>query len=499
MRSGEPRARGEHASGAVTTRAAQPAPPAPMIDTAPAAYTERLAAFCGALDYEALPADVVEKTRLCILDAIGTMLAGATTPLGARAHRAGTRFDTSHDAVVVGFGTRASPPAAALVNGTLAEIFELQDGWRFGNNHPCVVIPAALAVAQWRNASGKALIAAVVGGYEVTNRLAAAVHPHHLARGYLPTGTTGTCGSAVAAAMLLGLDRARIVDALGVAGFIFPGSTAENLWCGYSAKPLHSGYAAKLGIEAALLAQEGFAGCPVEGTRQRGRGFLEVTSGEPRYERIVDRLGEHYTVRDVYFKSFPACRHVHGTAEAALGIVGANAIDPRTIERVDVYTYSLSASLLDRYPTAESSMIAAQFSIPYVAAAAIVDRALGTGQFRDERIHDPALLELARKVCVHADPEIDRRYPEVTPTRVEITLAGGEVLRHQVDTPKGDPRTPISAADLLAKFEHLAGMAFDAGRVARIRDGIMNIERYPDLAPLLEIFDARSAHCEAMP
>ena len=480
-----------------TTHPAHPAAPARPIGAAAEAYTERLAAFCSALDYEALPADVVAKTKLCILDSIGTILAGATTSLGARAHRAGTRFDTSPDAVVLGFGARVSAPAAALVNGTLAEIFELQDGWRFGNNHPCVVIPAALAVGQWRNASGKALVAAIVGGYEVTNRLAAAVHPHHLARGYLPTGTTGTCGSAAAAAMLLGFDRARMADALGVAGFIFPGSTAENLWGGYSAKPLHSGYAAKLGIEAALMAQEGFAGCPVEGTPQRGKGFLEVTGGEPRYERIVDRLGEHYTVRDVYFKAFPACRHVHGTAEAALGIVRANAIDPRTIERVDVHTYSLSASLLDRYPTRESSMIAAQFSIPYVAAAAIVDRALGTEQFLDERIHDPAILDLARKVRVKADPEIDRRYPEVTPTRVEITLVGGEVLRRQVDMPKGDPRTPISADELVAKFEHLAGMAFDRRRVAQIRDGVMNIERYADLAPLLEIFDARCARCES--
>src|SRR4051794_18386543 len=143
-------------------------------------YTHLLAEFCATLRYERIPADVIDKTKLCILDAIGTILAGGTTRLGMNAVRAGARFETESVASVLGLGRRISPPAAALVNGTLAEVFELQDGWRFGNNHPCVVIPAALAVAQWKRASGKALLAAVVAGYEVTNRLAWSVHPHHL-------------------------------------------------------------------------------------------------------------------------------------------------------------------------------------------------------------------------------------------------------------------------------------------------------------------------------
>jgi 2-methylcitrate dehydratase PrpD len=323
----------------------------------------------------------------------------------------------------------------------------------------------------------------------VTNRLAWSVHPHHLARGYLPTGTVGTCGSAATAGRLLGLDAKVMADALGVAGFILPVSTAENLWCGYSAKPLHSGYAAKLGIEAALLAEQGFSGCPIEGTPQRGKGFLEITTGQVRFDRILDRLGEHYTVRDVYFKAFPACRHVHGTAEAALNIVTSTAVDPSDIERVDVFTYTLSASLLNRYTDRDSSMIASQFSIPYVAAAAIVDRALGTDQFLDRRIHDPVILALARKVHVAADAAIDARYPEITPTRVEITLRNGKVLRNQVDMPKGDPRTPISEADLYAKFDHLAGMAFEPSLVARIKDAVMHLERHDDMAPVFALLD----------
>jgi len=463
-----------------------------------AGCTQRLAAFCTSLDCAALPTDVVAKTKLCILDSIGTILAGATTALGASAYRAAAQFETARVSAILGMGVRASPTVAALINGTLAEIFELQDGWRFGNNHPCVVVPAALAVAQWKGASGKDFVAAVVAGYEVTNRLAWSVHPHHLARGYLPTGTVGTCGSAAAAGRLMCLDTKTMADALGVAGFILPVSTAENLWSGYSAKPLHSGYAAKLGIEAALMAEQGFAGCPIEGTPERGKGFLEITTGQVRFDRIVDRLGDHYTVRDVYFKAFPACRHVHGTAEATLNIVASTAVDPRDVERVDVFTYALSASLLNRYTDRESSMIAAQFSIPYVAAAAIVDRALGTEQFLDRRIHDPVILELARKVHVAADAAIEARYPEVTPTRVEIRLRNGQVLRNQVDMPKGDPRMPISERELFAKFDHLAGMAYEPQLVVRIKDFVMNLERHDDLEPLFAFFETSMASRKAI-
>ena len=464
----------------------------PLTAPAPPRYTELLAAFCADLRFGHLPRDVVAKTKLCMLDSIGTMLAGSTTPLGASAMRAGMRFESSRVSSVLGTGEATSPTAAAMVNGTLSEVFELQDGWRFGNNHPCVVIPAALAVAEWNGASGKQLVAAVAAGYEVANRLAWAVHPRHLARGYLPTGTAGTVGCAAAAGALLGFDATRMADAFGVAGFILPISTAENLWCGYSAKPLHSGYAAKLGVEAALLAQEGFSGCPIEGTPQRGRGFLEITTGEVNLERIIDRLGEHYTVRDVYFKAFPACRHVHGTAEATLNLVRREKIDPADVERVLVRTYTLSATLLNRYTDAGSSMIAAQFSIPYIAAAAIVDRALGTDQFRDARIHDPQILALARKVEVQSDAGIDAVYPQVTPTRVEITLRGGRVVSNQVDMPMGDPRVPIAEQDLLDKFRHLAGMALDTASVRRLESVVLGIDEHEDLAALFMLVRGRA-------
>jgi 2-methylcitrate dehydratase PrpD len=448
-------------------------------------YTEQLATFCAGLRYDDLPADVVLRARLCLLDSIGVMLAGAATDIGARTRTFATRFGGEAIASIVGAPERTSPSNAALVNGTSLEIFELQDGWRLGNVHPCVVIPAALATAEWRGARASELIAAIVAGYEVVNRLSWTMVPRHLARGYLPTGTAGTCGSAAAAGVLLGLDAAAMTNALGIAAFILPLSTAENLWGGYSAKPLHAGYAARQGIDAALLARDDFAACPIEGSPEHGRGVLEITTGDVDFSRITDRLGEYYTIRDVYFKAIPACRHVHGTAEAVLNATRGHAIAADDVESIGIHTYTLSASRLNRYPDPQGSAIAAQFSLPFAAAAALLDGALGMNQFGDDRVRDPALIALARKVSVHVDPAIDAVYPNVTPTRVEIALRDGRTLSNQVDMPRGDPRAPLSEDDLLAKFRETAGMVLAPPAVTTLADAILHLDRDADIRPLL--------------
>src|SRR5262245_45058375 len=135
-------------------------------------FTDRLASFCADLDVASLPADVIERTKPCVLDAIGTMLAGSTAELGHRVLAAAATFDVTPIATIIGTTRRASPVTAAMVNGTAAELFELQDGWRFGNDHPSVVIPVALAIGEWKGSSGRDVLAGVGAGYEVTNRRA---------------------------------------------------------------------------------------------------------------------------------------------------------------------------------------------------------------------------------------------------------------------------------------------------------------------------------------
>jgi len=456
-------------------------------DTASGA-TDRLASFAASLQFADIPADVVYKAKLSLLDTVGVILSASATNGAQAILQAATVFDKSDTCTIIGTRRRAAPTTAALVNGTFSDILEWQDGWRHGGIHPCLVIPAALALAEWRGASGAEFLSGIVAGYEVANRVAWSVHPNHMARGYMPNGTAGSCGSAASAARMLNCDPKQMANALGIAGFLLPVSTAENLWGGYSIKPLHTGYAARMGVEAALLAQEGLTGCPLEGSPERGRGFLEIMTGtRADFTRFTQGLGEEFTVRDLYFKAFPICRQAHATAEAALHIARNESVTAAEIDHVVVTTYDLAADALDRQVTAISTMTAAQFSIPYIAAASLTDRCFGAEQLTEERRHDPELLALSRRVSVRTDVNFNARYPAVTPALVEVFMRDGRQFSHEVEMPKGDPRNPVTEAETLAKFDALAGAVLGDERTRLLRSSLLETERITDLRPVLEM------------
>ena len=377
---------------------------------------------------------------------------------------------------------------AAFVNGVTAEAIEAQDGVRFGGNHPgTAVIPAALAVAEELNLGGGRVLEAVVAGYEAANRVSAAVHPHHTLSGFLPTGTCGTFGAACAAGRLMGLDREGLLNALGNAGYLLPLSMAEQLMGGFTIKIVQGGQAASSGITAAGLARAGVTGAPyiLEGSELNG-GFAQITTGaEPSLDRVTDQLGEHYSLMDVYFKPYTACRHTHGAAQATLELVREEGVFPEEIQAVTVHTYGIALLAVGKDIVEHDTFVSAQFSIPYVVAACAQDGDLGPGQLTEKRVSDPALLRLSRKVQVVCDDKLNRAYPERTSTRVEMELKGGRKIVRQVDIPKGDPRDPMKEEDLVNKVKRFASSR-DPGRLDRAIRRIMDLENVNDIRELTE-------------
>jgi 2-methylcitrate dehydratase PrpD len=168
-------------------------------------YTQQLIRFCSDLSFDTLPEQVWHKAKLCVLDYVANIYGS----LELDAVRSSIEFvrslGDSEAATALGCGFKTGLQSAAFINGLTGEAIEAQDGLRFGGNHSGVsVIPAALAVAETLELTGKRLIEAVVAGYEVSNRVAAAMHPWHTLSGFLPTGTCGTLGSAVAVSKLMG-------------------------------------------------------------------------------------------------------------------------------------------------------------------------------------------------------------------------------------------------------------------------------------------------------
>jgi 2-methylcitrate dehydratase PrpD len=447
-------------------------------------YTKILAEYAAGIRYDNLPTEVVEKAKFCILDFFANVYGSQQLDAVKRINKYIRSLGGPDVATALACGFKTGIHHAAFLNGTAAEAIESQDGLRFGGNHPGVaVIPAALAIAQQHGRGGKEVIAAIVAGYEVAGRIAASVHPQHTLSGFLPTGTCGAFGAAAAASLLLKQDVDGMINSLGNAGYVLPLSMAETLMGGFTSKIVQGGQAAGAGITAAGMAGVGITGAPyvLEGSHLNG-GFAKITSGsmEPNLDKIVEGLGKSYSIMDIYFKPYTACRHTHGCAQAALELVKTEGVTPANIESIDAYTYGIAAIATGKPVDENSSFVSAQFSIPYVVGACLVDGEMGPTQMTEERIADPALLAMAGKVNIHMDQNLNDAYPEHTSSRLEIKLTNAKVVTHQVDDPIGDPRFPMGADDLRAKMISFAKDR-DPASVNAIVDDVLNLEKIENI------------------
>jgi 2-methylcitrate dehydratase PrpD len=453
-------------------------------------YTKKLAEFCSSISYDSLPPDIVQMAKLCVLDCVANVYGSLELDAVAAVIAYIKSLNTQGQTPVLGCAFKTDLHNAAFINGTTAEAIESQDGVRFGGNHPgTAVIPAALAVAEEMDLNGKQIIEAIVAGYEAANRPSAAIHPWHTLGGFLPTGTCGTFGAAAAAGRLKGFDADRMASALGNAAYILPISSAEALMGGYTIKIVQGGQAASAGLMAAGLAAVDVTGAPyaIEGSDLNG-GFASITTAaDPNLEKITEGLGEHYSISDVYFKPYTACRHTHGAAQATLELQAENPMNPEDIEKIDVYTYGIAQLAVGKGVSEESTFVSAQFSIPFVVAVCLSDGELAARQLTEKRIADRNLIALSKKVEVHADEQLEKVYPDKTSSRVKISLKNGKNLINQIDITKGDPRDPMRADDISKKVKRFAGDR-DQNRIddicARILD-LENIEHIGEITRLI--------------
>jgi 2-methylcitrate dehydratase PrpD len=449
-------------------------------------YAKPLAEYVAAMRYTDFPAAVVAKARDCVRDYLGSVL-GAYPIAESRMIAEWVRdLGDRSEATMLGWGFRSSTRNAALANGYFAEVLETQDGTSYGNNHPAsVILPAVLAAAEHSSANGRDTLAAIVAGYEVMNRVAAAL-PGEKGLGSMKTGTTGTVAAAAAVGKLLGLDAAGLVNAMGISGLILPLSMRENMW-GPTVKPLLGGQAASVGIQSAQLAARGFTGCEevFKGTAPRFLGLCNLLCTDPLFDELTRNLGERYTILDVYYKPYAACRHSHSSIEATLTLVREHAVEPDAVESIEVKTYARAAREMSRYPEADSSFIVCQFSLPFLLAAIITDGTVGAAQYRREKIADPARLALAKRVRVLADDAMSKAYPARTQARVRITLRDGAVLEQQIEQHKWEPERGIPREEFMAKFRALAGACLPSERVEALDRAVDGMDALASLGPLV--------------
>lgn len=438
-----------------------------------------------------LPDEVVAKAQVCILDVLGCGLAGAAHP-AVSALRAAVDprppAPGQPGATVWGSGLRTSPSTAALLNGTMSHVVNADDAHKESMGHPgAVVVPAAVAVAEAVGASGAALLQAVVAGYECLLRIGLGIGiASHRARGWYSTSTLGPFGAAAAAAKLLGLDACAMTGALGHAG-----AQAGGLWAfsadGSLGSVVSAGRAAESGVLAALLARSGFAG-PAQILEAADGGFLRAVSDQSDPDRILaDR--ERFTILDVSLKPYPSSRTTHAAIDACLAIRARLAGRPGWIDRlsrVTIHTYPVAKRQADIAAPPTAWM--ASLSLQYTAAVALLEGAVGLEHFAPPHLESAAIRAVMDKVAVVVDPDLAAAFPGRWSCRVEVVGADGLDETEGVDSARGDPRNPMSAAEVRDKFRRLTdGVVGRAAgeRICAYVDRLEEARNVADLAAML--------------
>jgi 2-methylcitrate dehydratase PrpD len=436
--------------------------------------TSHLVSFVCRLDPEALPAAIRDQAVRCVLDLVGVAIAGTRTPMAQISARFAHEQFAPGSATAIGSTKPLSVTGATWVNGASASALDMDDGHRMAMGHPgASVIPAALAIAERTGASGMEFLAALVAGYEVAVRASAARVPWYKDKMY-STGIWGVFGATAAAGKLLGFDEATLQSALGTAGShgsFPPGGLQSN----HAMVKETIAWSGMTGVSAALLAQQHFVG-PAD--------FLDYSDRWDTSALVagLGNLGDAAILR-TYFKPYAVCRWSHAAVDAVLELKHRHELVIDEIEAIDVETFWEVTRLANDQP---SNTIAAQFSIQFALAVALLYDRIGPAEVSDAHIHDPAILGLARKVVVSVDEALDRQFPAKTMARVTIRTHRGE-HRTTVEYPRGNPENPLDNAELEAKFRLLTEGLISEERSRKLRAAIVALPEAKDVLALTQL------------
>ncbi len=449
--------------------------------------TARLAAYVANLACEAIPREVLERTKSLALDFLGSAVrarrdAESTPSLLATLKTLG--LDNDGGATVAGDSRGWTPAMAALLNGALGHSLDFDDTHADSSLHPSApVIPAAFAVGEMTCASGRDVLTAIVAGYEVCCRLGNALDPtSHYARGFHPTATAGAYGAAAAAAKLFGLSQEQIISAFGVSGSQAAGSL-QFLVNGAWNKRYQVGAAAMNGVIAATLARDGFVGA-VESIEGR-HGLLVGYSDNPHPDKATAGLGDVYETMKIGVKPYPSCRYTHAALDGLIAMRHAHNLTPDQIRRVEIGLHRNGITLTGdaatkRHPT---SIVDGQFSMFFTAALALDQGRFGWDDYA--RLGDAAINAIADKIEVVQDDrlEIGRSHP--FGARVTVATEDGAYEELYPD-PSGEPTSFPDAATMRQKFLTLARPVLD-GRADKFADAILALESYDRAATAIQL------------
>lgn len=438
----------------------------------------RAAEFVKNLKLDELDESTIKMAKNCFLDFVGAVLGGAKTRAGEISLTVARSLGGPEQATVWPTNDKFPCQSASFVHGTMGTALDIDDGHRLAVGHPGgVVIPAAFSIAENNKNSGREFLEAIVCGYEVAIRAGHILRIKTNQPVSIGSGRWGSLGAAAAVAKLLHLDLKEIEQALAISATFSPVAPVTNDLSTKGLIPMSkfsSGWGSMVGIYSALLAKWGFTG---------------ITSAIDFSSSLLPDFGQFFEINNVYFKPYTSCRWTHSAIEGTILLINRhNDLGKTSIKRISVKTFFEASHLREPHP---QTMESAQYSIPFLVGAAVIDGDVGPDQISEERLSDPDILSIADRVEVLHDPEFDRYFPKMTASEVEIKTVSGGCYRSKITNPRGDPRNPLSDKELLDKFRRLAKRSISLEAAERVIEAVKMLEKYSNLVELNNFFSKK--------
>ncbi|WP_430396366.1 MmgE/PrpD family protein [Ferrovibrio sp.] len=436
-----------------------------------------LATFAAALRFEDIPAPVLERAKLHILDALGCGLASNVYAFAGRVAAGVAAHGEAGSCRLIGRSERLPVRDAALVNGVLLHGLDFDDTHLNSIVHPTAAcLPVALSFGELLMAHGRALLTAYAAGMETAIRIGLVVKGgfHHV--GFHATGVVAHFSSAITAAKLLGLDTAQMMMAQGIAASTASGVQVfleEGAWT----KRLHPGWAAVAGITAARLAANGFVAPsrPLEGKFGLLETHLQAHANEADIGAVATGLGSKWHLADTAMKPYPVCHFIHGCADAAIQL--HHELAGEEIEAVEALLPQPTLHIVaepaaqKEHPTSDYE---AKFSTQFVVAACLLKGGFGLPDLQPEALADPQVLALSARVRCGVDP--DSAFPTYFSGGVTVTTQSGRKLTRHVRVNSGAGERMLQQQDVVAKFMASASLTVPRDKAERISDAVLRLE-----------------------
>jgi aconitate decarboxylase len=458
--------------------------------------TRQLANWVATTRLDDVPRPVVARAKILLLDGFGCGLLGAHLPWSESAVAGVTAMEGEGESIVWGWEKRLPAPAAALVNATFIQGFELDDYHQFGPLHSeACVLPSVLATAELLGGvSGDRLLEAAIIGMETGPRVGMALGGLSLvSRGFHCGAVYGPLASAAGAGRLRGLDADAMEDAFGIAATQASGLMAAQ----YEAmvKRMHSGFAARSGLYAAGLADAGYSGIKAVVEREFG-GLGSAFSGGETLDvgALVAGLGERWEVERIAIKPPYSCMAgLHTSIDGIKQVLTRRRLSAKEVAKVNIGVshaiYHHGGWRLER----PAEVIGAQMNIAYAVAVTLADGDAFVPQFTPARVDSDDVWDILDRVHLHWDEGLDDLGPDKRWTaRLRVEFTDGSIEELEQEHAWGSVQRPMTNDETVDKFWRMASLVMDSTEAKRLHDLVMNIEELDDTSPLLELLGRES-------